>query len=226
MGADRIIPRMSEPTPHTANGDSIESSRSPATHLLYLHGFRSSPQSMKAQKMAAHIHTRYPKVTWWCPQLPPSPREAMALVAQGIAHWPTGSMAVMGSSLGGFYATWVAEHLRAALGCRVVLVNPAVHPARDLARYIGEQTHWHDPAQTFYFRPEFVDELRALGAGDLTTPKRYQVWAATADEVLDWREMQHRYATCDMRVVQGSDHALSDFDDHLPAMMAHLQLMV
>jgi len=192
--------------------------------LLYLHGFRSSPQSMKAKKMAAWVSRHHPGVTWWCPQLPPSPREAIALVTQGIADWPVGRVAVMGSSLGGFYATWVAEHLPAAQSCRAVLVNPAVDPARDLARYIGEQTHWHDPAQTFYFRPEFVDELRDLAAGDLTHPTQYQVWTATGDEVLDWREMQHRYAACDLRVVQGSDHALSDFNDHLPTMLAHLRL--
>ena len=148
----------------------------------------------------------------------------MALVTQGTADWPVGRVAVMGSSLGGFYATWVAEHLAVAAGSRALLINPAVNPARDLARYIGEQTHWHDPAQTFFFRPEFVDELLALAAPLLTQPARYQVWAATGDEVLDWHEMAERYAACDLQVVPGSDHALSDFDNHLPAMLAHLNL--
>mgnify|MGYP001627309055 CR=1 FL=1 len=106
------------------------------THLLYLHGFRSSPLSFKAQRMQAVLRERHPGVTWWCPQLPPSPRAAMALVEQGIAGWPRERMAVVGSSLGGFYATWVAERT----GCRAVLLNPAVHAARDLARHIGEQT--------------------------------------------------------------------------------------
>jgi hypothetical protein len=178
---------------------------------------------MKAMKMAAWFARQRPDVHFWCPQLPPSPREAMALVEDHLRHWPPGQMAVMGSSLGGFYATWVAERLACAQNGPVVLVNPAVNPARDLAQYIGEQTHWHDPAQTFYFRPEFVDELRALNVGALTQPRRYQVWAATGDEVLDWRDMQARYAACDLRVVPGSDHALSDFDTHLDTMLAHLQ---
>lgn len=216
---------MTDPTRQPPGCSPAEPTLPRVTHLLYLHGFRSSPQSMKAQKMAELVRTTCPDVTWWCPQLPPSPREAMALVTQRMADWPVGSVAVMGSSLGGFYATWVAEHVGAAHGCRAVLINPAVDPARDLARYIGEQTHWHDPNQTFYFRPEFVDELRDLAAGDLSHPTRYQVWAATGDEVLDWREMQHRYAACDLRVVQGSDHALSDFDDHVPTMLAHLRLV-
>lgn len=215
---------MTDPTRQPLGRGATDPDLPRVTHLLYLHGFRSSPQSMKAQKMAALVHARCPDVTWWCPQLPPSPREAMELVTRRIANWPMGGVAVMGSSLGGFYATWVAEHVRSAHGSRTVLINPAVDPARDLARYIGEQAHWHDPNQTFYFRPDYVDELRDLATGDLTHPTRYQVWAATGDEVLDWREMQNRYAACDLRVVQGSDHALSDFDDHLPTMLAHLRL--
>ena len=115
----------------------------PATHLLYLHGFRSSPQSMKARLVAEHVRQHRPDIQWWCPQLPPSPREAMDGVMRGIADWPRESMAVIGSSLGGFYATYVAAMTR----CRAALLNPAVNPARDLARYIGEQTAWHDPQQ-------------------------------------------------------------------------------
>ena len=100
------------------------------THLLYLHGFRSSPQSNKARQVAARVAQRHPRVTWWCPQLPPSPKAAIDMVMQGIAAWPRPHMAVMGSSLGGFYATCVAE----ATGCKAVLLNPAIHPARDLAK--------------------------------------------------------------------------------------------
>src|SRR3954467_7435126 len=85
----------------------------PVTHLLYLHGFRSSPQSTKARQMAARVRERHPQVTWWCPQLPASPRAAMQLVMTGIAQWPA-TMAVVGSSLGGFYATCVAQ----ARGCK------------------------------------------------------------------------------------------------------------
>jgi predicted esterase YcpF (UPF0227 family) len=194
------------------------------THLLYLHGVRSSPQSMKAQKMAAWVKAHRPGLTFWCPQLPPSPAQAMALVAQGLADWPTEGTALMGSSLGGFYATWVAERLDAGARAPVVLVNPSTDPASSLAQHIGEQTHWHNPQDRFFFRAEFVEELRALACCALTHPPRYQVWAATGDEVLDWRTMQARYLPCDLRVVQGSDHALSDFDTHLPAMLAHLAL--
>ena len=142
------------------------------------------------------------------------------MLMQGIADWPRASMAVVGSSLGGFYATWVAEQT----GCKAVLLNPAVYPARDLASYIGEQTSWHDPAQHFFFKPEFVDELRALQCQALRQPANYLAVIAKGDEVLDWREMQARYAGAHIRLLEGSDHALGDFDTHLPAVMAFLGL--
>ena len=195
--------------------------RAPATHLLYLHGFRSSPQSAKARAVAQRVQQLHPGVTWWCPQLPPSPREAMALVAEGIAGWPQASMAVVGSSLGGFYATWVA----ARTGCRAVLLNPAVNPARDLQRYIGEQTSWHDPQDHFFFRPEFITELQALECPGQPAPAQVLAIIAKGDEVLDWREMQQRYPGSRIRLLEGGDHALSDFDTvHIDTVFDFLQL--
>jgi predicted esterase YcpF (UPF0227 family) len=192
----------------------------PTTHLLYLHGFRSSPQSMKARQVAARVQAQHPGVVWWCPQLPPSPRDAMDLVMQGIAGWPRDAMAVVGSSLGGFYAAWVAEHR----DCKAVLLNPAVNPARDLAKYIGEQTSWHDPADRFFFKPEFIGELQALDAGPLTEPQRTFAVIARGDEVLDWREMTDRCAGARLKLLTGGDHALSDFDAHIDEVLAFLEL--
>jgi predicted esterase YcpF (UPF0227 family) len=192
----------------------------PPTHILYLHGFRSSPKSTKARMVAARMARDHPEVTWWCPQLPPSPKAAMDLVMDGIAAWPYERMGVIGSSLGGFYATYVAN----ARDCRAVLLNPAVDPARDLAKYIGEQTSWHDPQERFFFEPRFVDELRALDAGELRHPENYFAVIAKGDELLDWREMTARYKGCRIKLLEASDHALSDFDSHIEDVMAFLQL--
>lgn len=192
----------------------------PTTHLLYLHGFRSSPQSAKARLMAERVQAQHPSVTWWCPQLPPSPAEAVALIEQGTTDWPAEHMAVVGSSLGGFYATWLAQRR----GCRAVVLNPAVDPARDLAAHIGEQTAWHDPAERFFFRPEYIDQLRTLHAGPLRRPERFFAVIAKGDELLDWREMTARYAGASIRLLDGSDHGLSDFDQHIDAVLAFLNL--
>jgi len=191
------------------------------THLLYLHGFRSSPQSAKARQMAVRVAEQHPGVTWWCPQLPPSPQEAMAMLMEGIATWPRTAMAVVGSSLGGFYATCVAENT----DCLAVLLNPAVDPARDLAKYIGEQTSWHDPQERFFFRTGFVDELQVLTPVKLANPANYFAVIAKGDEVLDWREMTVRYAGARIKLLPGSDHALSDFDDHMDEVLAFLNLV-
>lgn len=190
------------------------------THLLYLHGFRSSPQSAKARQMAAYVARHHPDVTFWCPQLPPSPRAAMELVAQGIAPWRGAEMGVVGSSLGGFYASWVAQRK----GCRSVLLNPAVHPARDLERYIGEQTAWHDPAERFYFQAEYIDELRALDTTTLVPAAPELAIIAQGDEVLDWREMVARYPHAQQVVQEGGEHALANFGDYLPRVAAFLAL--
>ncbi len=194
------------------------------THLLYLHGFRSSPQSVKARLVAERVKTRHPGVIWRCPQLPPSPAAAMAMVTDGVRDWPTDRMVVMGSSLGGFYARWLSLRL----GCAAVLLNPAVYPARDLARYIGEQTAWHDPAERFFFEPSFVDELQALEEdirqrSDRPAPRQMAV-IAQGDEVLDWREMQAFCSSGDIRLLPGSDHAISDFPEHMDAVFGFLDL--
>ncbi|MDO8904151.1 YqiA/YcfP family alpha/beta fold hydrolase [Hydrogenophaga sp.] len=198
------------------------------THLLYLHGFRSSPLSMKATKVANRVSAEHPDVVWWCPQLPPSPREAMALVMQGTALWPRQSMAVVGSSLGGFYARWFALQT----GCWAALLNPAVFPARDLARHIGEHATWQNPEERFFFQPGYIDELQRLeadihhlAAAPATRQGRQFAVIATGDEVLNWREMHAFCAGSAIRLIEGSDHAISDFDEHIDALFDFLNLV-
>jgi predicted esterase YcpF (UPF0227 family) len=192
----------------------------PTTHLLYLHGFRSSPQSAKAQIMAKWVRAHHPSVTWWCPQLPASPAQAIDLLLEGTATWPRGHMAVMGSSLGGFYAAWLSAHK----GVPAVLINPAVHPSRDLARYIGEHPVWQDPAQSIFFEPAYVQQLMRLESQSSPTQPATLALIAKGDEVLDWQEMLARHQTGQVRLIEGSDHALSDFDQHLPEILDFLQL--
>ncbi|MFZ5529347.1 MAG: YqiA/YcfP family alpha/beta fold hydrolase [Pseudomonadota bacterium] len=193
------------------------------THLLYLHGFRSSPRSAKAQQVGAVVQALQHQgldITWACPQLPPSPQQAVAEIEALVALWPRDTMVVIGSSLGGFYATVLAERL----GCRAAVINPAVAPARDLARHIGEQTAFHNPADRFFFRPEFITEFETLAPYPVRHPERYWALIAQGDEVLDWREMVSHYEGARIRLLDGSDHAVSDFPQHLPELLAFLGL--
>ena len=191
------------------------------THLLYLHGFRSSPQSVKARKMAAWIAQAFPHVRWWCPQLPASPGQAIEEVLAGVADWPRSRMAVVGSSLGGFYASWLAQHL----ACPAVLINPAVYPSRDLAKHIGEQAAWHDPAQSIFFDAAYIQELQALESQVPSTASQTLALIAKGDEVLDWREMLARHQAGRVHLIEGSDHALSDFDLYKAEILEFLRLV-
>jgi len=191
------------------------------THLLYLHGFRSSPASAKARLMAQAVAQRHPHVYWCCPQLPPSPRQAANGMLHLTADWPRDTMAVVGSSLGGFYASWVARQT----GCRSVLLNPAVSPARDLARHIGAQSQWHAPHEHFYFQESYIAELQSMADEGIHAPGPELALISQRDEVLDWREMQARYPNAQCILLPEGDHAISDFASHVDGVMEFLGLV-
>lgn len=192
----------------------------PTTHLLYLHGFRSSPQSNKARTMAQYVQQHHPEVTWLCPQLPPSPKEAMDMVMEAVKDWPSETMAVIGSSLGGYYATWVAHHKH----CKLVVLNPSVYPDRTLERYIGAQTSWHNPDEAFFFKPEYIQELRDMALHRQAAQGEQLGIFAKGDEVLDWREMVARYPQARQIILEGGDHAISEFDSQMSHVLDFLDL--
>jgi hypothetical protein len=183
--------------------------------ILYLHGFRSSPLSFKARLIGERMKQLGRERDYLCPQLPASPKAAIALAVDLIARHGAGRIALIGSSLGGFHATWLAERH----GCRAVLLNPAVHAPRDLASQVGVASAWHSD-EPFVFLPEYLEELRAFETVTITRPERYCLFAATGDEVLNWREMVAHYPEARQRVIEGSDHGLSDFADYLDEVLA------
>ncbi|RQO34943.1 esterase [Herminiimonas sp. KBW02] len=183
--------------------------------ILYLHGFRSSPLSYKTSLLAARMQALGRGAEYICPQLPASPREAIALALSIAQDIPPAGLTLIGSSLGGFYAAWLAERL----GCRAVMLNPAVHAARDLASQVGVKTQYHSN-EAFEFKREYIDELAALAVPAITQAERYFLIAATGDELLDWREMVAQFAGARQRVIEGSDHGISDFADYADEVLA------
>lgn len=178
--------------------------------ILYLHGFRSSPQSFKARLLAERMAALGRNEEFLCPQLPASPRAAVELAQSLLAQFSSQQISLIGSSLGGYYATWLAEQT----GCRAALLNPAVHAARDLAPHVGLMQAYHSQ-EPFEFKREYVDELQALQVQSITAPARYLLVAATGDEVLDWREMVAHYPGAAHCVIEGSDHGISNFADYM-----------
>lgn len=188
--------------------------------ILYLHGFRSSPKSHKATVMARALEERGLADRWVCPQLPASPQRTLELAnflierAKEDGLEPESGLVIMGSSLGGYYATCLAERWK----CRAVLLNPAVYAARDLATQVGEHTLYHsdDP---FNFLPEYVDELAEMAVERPAHPERYYLLATKGDEVLDWREMAAWFAGSRGRILEGGDHALTGFEKWVPEIL-------
>lgn len=183
--------------------------------ILYLHGFRSSPHSFKARLLAERMRALGRGTDYLCPHLPASPRAAIETATQLMAGYAADEVTLIGSSLGGYYATWLAERS----GCRAVLLNPAVKPPRDLEKYVGVSTEYHTNAP-FEFKREYIDELRALEVPRITRPERYFLIAATGDEVLDWREMVAHYPQARQCIIEGSDHGISDFADYADEVLA------
>ncbi|MBB3261338.1 hypothetical protein F4827_006230 [Paraburkholderia bannensis] len=180
--------------------------------IVYLHGFRSSPQSFKARLLAERLAGTGRAGEWLCPTLPVSPFEAVAQIEQEIAAQaqPGERIALIGSSLGGYFATHLAEKH----GWRAALLNPAVVPQRDLSKYLGEQPLWHGGG-SIVVEPRHLDELRALAVVQITQPQRYYLLAATGDEVLDYREMLAHYPGVATHLIEGSDHGISEFADYV-----------
>ncbi len=195
--------------------------------LLYLHGFRSSPQSSKAKLMAEKVrlaNRRNAGIEWFCPQLPASPAQAFELAWNWAAPKDEAArkrpLAVIGSSLGGFYAAALTERLlRAGMYVRCVLLNPAPHPARDLAAHIGNQKTWHNAGE-FLFTQQHVDELKIIDGQIFTRPERYMAIIAKGDEVLKWREISKRFPAGTLHLLEGGDHAISDFEMYADEVLA------
>jgi len=191
--------------------------RDPQARLIvYLHGFRSSPNSSKAKLTAEAVQVQIDKgkaIDWFCPQLPPSPQLAMDNVIQRIERSTAPHLTVIGSSLGGFYATYLGERY-AQRHCKVILLNPAVRAARELAPYVGTLTTY-DSDEPFEWRADYVEQLKAQQIEQITKPERYFLIAAKGDELLDWHEMVAHYPGAKQLVLEGSDHSLSDYPDYL-----------
>lgn len=186
------------------------------TLFIYVHGFNSSPASVKARILDEYLaehglreHYRVPALSHW-------PAEAMRQLEGLVTAEPQRPVLLIGSSLGGFYSTSLVERFD---NCRAVLVNPAVAPDRLLEDWLGENenlyTHEH-----YVLTPEHLAQLQALRAGELRDPSRYLLLQQTGDETLDYREAVDRYRACAGFVQPGGSHGFDRFEDLLPTILA------
>lgn len=177
--------------------------------IVYLHGFNSSPSSGKAKQLGEHMARIGRLADYFCPALPNSPREAIALIETELERHPPESVTLVGSSLGGFYATYLAEKH----GWKAVLVNPAVHAHQLLRSALGPQTNWHT-GEKWVLTEAHLNELAALNVERITRPERYLLLAQTGDEVLDYRDAVAYYAGATQLIEDGGDHGFAGFERH------------
>lgn len=177
--------------------------------IIYLHGFRSAPASAKARLLGQRMAERGLAERFWCEQLAFDPRAAIAQVEAVLQACPEGATLV-GSSLGGYYATYLAEKYE----LRAVLVNPAVVAHIALADYLGPQVNLYT-GETFLFTPEHIAALAALEVPTLAKPEHFWLLVETGDELLDYRQAVARYAGARQTVIAGGDHSFTQFAEFI-----------
>lgn len=184
--------------------------------LLYLHGFNSSPESAKAQQTQQWFGKNAPEIEFICPSLPPYADQAMALLREIVEARLSEPVFVVGSSMGGFYATCLLEHFGLVSGSNLstVLINPAVSPARGLDKWLGENRNYHS-GESWVFEPQHIDEYQRWDPAVINNKNNYLVLLQSGDEVLDYRDAEQRYRGCKIILESGGDHSFIDYHRHL-----------
>jgi len=181
--------------------------------LVYLHGFNSSAQSSKARLLGEYLQQRGLSHRYASPSLPRRPAQAIATAEAAMAGNPGSEVCFVGSSLGGFYATHLAEKHNAG----AVLINPAINPHIGLRAYLGPQRNLYT-GETYQLTEADLQQWEELCVPRIA-PQRYLLLIETGDEVLDYRQAVNFYAGARQVVVEGGDHSLQSFPQHLPAIL-------
>jgi len=190
-------------------------------HLVYLHGFLSSSHSLKAQQTAAFVKKHFPSLNVHVPELPGDINKAVELIDNLLATLPLSQTGFIGSSMGGFLATYCVEKYALGNGPKAVLVNPAVEPFKLLGSYLGPHVNPYTN-KVFTIVPQHIVKLKQLYVHELATPARYKVLLQTHDETLDYTLAAKKYATSDLVIEQGGNHSFVDYEAHLPSIFRFL----
>lgn len=182
--------------------------------IVYLHGFNSTPASHKARTLKEYMDARGCGHLFACPALPHRPADAVRAIEGEIARYQPAELTLVGSSLGGFYATHFAEKHR----CRAVLIQPAVFPYVGLEAMLGPQQNLHT-GERYELTREHLEDWRAL-AVERIDPERYLLLLETGDELLDWREAARKYEGARTVIRDRGDHTLASFPEHIPRILA------
>lgn len=178
--------------------------------ILYIHGFNSSPASRKSNQLRQRLAAIGRENDFSCPALSHHPQDAMTVLEARVVDAGAHNVTLVGSSLGGFYATWLTEKT----GCRSILVNPAITPHEGLRAYLGLQTNLYT-GEEYMLTENHLAQLKSFYVTRPARKDRYLLIHTTGDELLDWRLAVERFRGCRQIVVDGSDHGFSEFEDYI-----------
>ncbi|MEP4890319.1 MAG: YqiA/YcfP family alpha/beta fold hydrolase [Aliiglaciecola sp.] len=185
--------------------------------LIYIHGFMSSPQSVKAQQTITYVREYHPELTMEVPQVPNYPLEAAHMLESLVSKYAGKKLAFIGSSMGGFMST----HLVEKFGGKAVLINPAVRPFELLEGFLGTHINPYTN-QEFTLQAAHIQQLIDLNTTNLNDPRVYWALLQTNDETLDYRQAEQKYANSRLTIEQGGDHSFQNYADHLPEIFKFL----
>ena len=186
--------------------------------LLYIHGFLSSPLSFKAQQAQVWLAANHPEIDYHCPQVPPYPARAQQLLEQLVESLLPRPVYLMGSSLGGFWATWLAEKYN----LRALLINPAVSPQTFMPKHVGMELKSYHSDDVYFLHQNHIDEIKSVDV----QPQRlnnYWLLVQTGDETLDYHHAVQKYAGCKQTIEPGGDHAFHGFERYFESGLAFLR---
>ena len=186
-------------------------------HLFYIHGFNSSPKSAKAMLTRDYLDAQRISIHYHIPTLPYAPDQAIERLESAVINCLPDNIALIGSSLGGYYGTWIAEKYKLPL----VLVNPAVKPYELLIDYLGENKNIYT-GETYTFTENNVQQLKALNIDTITHPERYLLVTQTGDEVLDYRQAVEKFHESRHIIQRGGSHGFDHFETILPDLIDFL----
>lgn len=183
--------------------------------LVYLHGYNSSPLSLKAQQTKQWLKENKPELDFVCPALSPFPLQAIAQIETFIAERTDKLIGFVGSSMGGFYSTLFAEKHDS----KAVLINPAVDPHLLVPKYLGQNTNYHT-GEPFTLTPQHVHDFLSLQINTLQTPENLLVLLQTGDEVLDYHHAEKKYSGGHFLIEKGGDHSFQNYQQHIPKIIS------
>ncbi|ACE84346.1 YqiA/YcfP family alpha/beta fold hydrolase [Cellvibrio japonicus] len=186
--------------------------------VLYIHGFLSSPLSFKAQQVQGWLARNHPEITYFCPHLTPYPEQTRHTLASMVESLLPQPVYLMGSSLGGFWATWLAE----TYNLRALLINPAVRPQDFMPAYLEVDLKGYHTDDSYRLNARHIDEIMATDI-PVTRLANYWLLVQTGDETLDYRAAVAKYQGCRQTIEEGGDHSFQGFECYLAQGLAFLR---